>query len=247
MNFLELKKRAAKELNLLDSSDDILTGKDITEAKIGQSINDAYVEEIVPVLMGQYPQDYEQTSVAPNYTVTGTADSTSTGTTLIATTSIFNLGMVGLYVENYTDTTYAKITGYTNGTTVTLNTTIGNDWDGDSLRIINNKIAIGGNATDYSTIKRLDIRKTSSSDYLKATPRFYNDVFLKGTESIVNPIYILTTTSVSGTPTKTLAIYPTWTASDDYAIKMRYLQKPTELSSDSDVPNLPLRHQKFIM
>ena len=246
MDFTTLKKRAATRLNLLDSAGAILTGKDITEAKIGQSINDAYIEEIVSVLMGQYPGDYEGRENFANYTVTGTADGTSTGTTLVATTSIFDSSMVGLYVENYTDTAYAKIKSYTSATTVTLDTTIDDTWDGDSLRIIDNRILINTSSLSYTTVRRVDIRKTATSSYKKATSRFYNDAFPTGAESFTDPIYIITTKDVSGVATKAIEVYPNWTASDDNAMKIIYLDMPTALSGDTDVPILPLGHHKFL-
>ena len=47
MTFAELKKRAGKELNLLDSSDSFLIGRDITETQLGDSINDAYLHDVI--------------------------------------------------------------------------------------------------------------------------------------------------------------------------------------------------------
>jgi len=62
-----------------------------------------------------------------------TASSSSTGTTLVSSTAVFQSGMVGMTVVNTTDTATAVITAFTDTTTVTLDTSIGDDWDGDSI------------------------------------------------------------------------------------------------------------------
>ncbi len=65
----------------------------------------------------------------------GTADAASTGTTLVATTSIFTEKMVGHTVFNTTDSTNAQITAYTSATQVTVDTTIGDTWDTDAIEV----------------------------------------------------------------------------------------------------------------
>jgi len=67
--------------------------------------------------------------------VTGTVDASSTASTLIATTSIFNVGMVGLTITNITDAATRTITAYTSPTQVTVNSAINDTWDGDSIAI----------------------------------------------------------------------------------------------------------------
>lgn len=64
-----------------------------------------------------------------------TADSSSTGTTLVLSTGLFQEGMVGMTIHNETDGTSAVITAYTSTTTVTLDTTINDSWDGDDIAI----------------------------------------------------------------------------------------------------------------
>lgn len=56
--------------------------------------------------------------------VDGTVHSDTSGTTLVATASIFALADVGRSLYNTTDGTYTTITGYTNGTTVTVGSAI---------------------------------------------------------------------------------------------------------------------------
>jgi hypothetical protein len=68
----------------------------------------------------------------------GTAASSSTGSTLVATTEIFTPGVVGLTIHNTTEGTTRVITGYTassSGTTVTVDSAINDTWDGDTIKI----------------------------------------------------------------------------------------------------------------
>lgn len=62
-----------------------------------------------------------------------TVSASSTGSTLVASTSVFNSGMVGMTVTNTTDGATRTITAYTSATTVTVNSAINDTWDGDSI------------------------------------------------------------------------------------------------------------------
>jgi hypothetical protein len=73
---------------------------------------------------------WEQTTPT---TTTFTANITSTASTLVSTISVFTAADVGRQLKNTTDTTYRTITGYTSGTTVTVDTAIGDTWDGDTI------------------------------------------------------------------------------------------------------------------
>lgn len=88
---------------------------------------------------------------------TGTASASSTGSTLVATSGIFNSNDVGNTVYNVTDSTYAVITGYTNTTTVTVSSAIGNTWDGDSIAIYYTKalLTVGGNTATQNELVEL--------------------------------------------------------------------------------------------
>lgn len=67
-------------------------------------------------------------------TLNFTASSSSSGSTLVSTTSVFIPNDVGKQLLNVTDGyTSAFITGYTSPTTVTLDTAIGDTWDGDTI------------------------------------------------------------------------------------------------------------------
>lgn len=64
-----------------------------------------------------------------------TVSASSTGYSLVATTSVFNSKMVGLRVYNMTDSTSAVIDSYVSATNVILKTSIGDTWDGDNIKI----------------------------------------------------------------------------------------------------------------
>lgn len=249
MDFQTLKKRAAEKLNLLDSNGDIQTGKDIAEAGLGRAINDGYLEDAYPLLQSQYPQYFEQRALVTNYSVTGTVDASSTGTTLVAESSIFTESMVGQYVENTTDSESAKITAYTSATTVTVNTTIGDTWDGDSIRVIERDFAFGGDSTDLYAPRTVMVRYTSTGTRIPATLRERNDLFQSGFEecSQADPQCVIGTVDVSGTPTTMISIYPLMKTSDSKAVEIYYLEKPAELSGNTDTPRLPVAHHEFLL
>ena len=251
MDFDTIAKRAAKELNLLDSSGEIITGGSLTETRIRESVNDAYLEDIYPILMTQYPQDFEQYDYVANYSVTGTGDAASTGTTLVATTSIFTESMIGQNIENNTDSEYTTITGYTSGTTVTVKATIGDDWDGDTLRVLDRDYTLGdGNYTVYA-MRDVFVRYDSSSNdnYKRARQRIRGDAFQTGLENYSKdaPIYTLGSNVISSVQTRQLSIYPLFTASDSLALKLTYLTRPAAMSADGDLPAFPIGHHKFLM
>lgn len=244
MNFETLKKRAAKQLNLLDGSSEILTGKDITEAKLGEAINDGYIADVYPMLQGQYPQDFEQIDYMPNYTTSGTVDASSTSTTLVATTAIFSETMIGSRVYNATDSESAIITGYTSTTQITLDTEIGNTWDGDTIRIFDNKFVLGGGTYDAYTTKNIFARYSTTGEYMRVTPRSYNDLYQSGTETFLesNPVYYNTTSGGN----RAIGIAPLFSVPDTRALKIVWQKVPAEMSADADEPALPTPHQVFL-
>ena len=66
-------------------------------------------------------------------TFTFTVSASSSGKTLISTTSVFTEADIGKTLINTIDSVYSEIVGYTNGTTVTMRDTIGDTWDGDFI------------------------------------------------------------------------------------------------------------------
>lgn len=78
------------------------------------------------------------------YTATFTVSSSSTSTTLVAPSGTFTADMVGAEVFNATDGAFATIIEWGSSTTVTLNTSIGDTWDGDTAYVIQNVYRLGG-------------------------------------------------------------------------------------------------------
>ena len=62
-----------------------------------------------------------------------TVSSSSTGYSLVSTTSVFNSNMVGNRIYNKTDNTSAIIDSYVSATNVILKTPINDTWDGDEI------------------------------------------------------------------------------------------------------------------
>lgn len=81
----------------------------------------------------RYATETGSVQVANIFSVVASTD--STGNTLVVTTNSFSRFMIGFTIFNTTDSTSAVITGYTNATTVILNTSIGDTWDNDNLQI----------------------------------------------------------------------------------------------------------------
>jgi len=98
-------------------------------------------------LAGEWVKSSTESGSTTNLTIfSTTAAAGSTATTLVASESVFNIGMVGMTVFNTTDSASAVITGFTSDTSVTLDTSIGDTWDGDDIemRIDGKYLAVNG-------------------------------------------------------------------------------------------------------
>ena len=243
MTFTNIKKRIGSNIGYVDSSGDILASKDITETDIGNWVNDRYIDDLFYTLSTQYPEDFKQEGKMNFYKASGTASSSSTSTTLVTTGSVFNNGMVGDRVYNSTDGEYTEITAYSSATTVTVDATIGDTWDGDTVYVIGHEFGLGGNATDARNLTRVAVKYSSTDDYYK-TCRYMdkNKVFQSGNEVYyeTDPIWYPTTVDISSTPTTAIGILPEPTEAVSNGILIEYVEQPSALSSDSDVPRLPL-------
>lgn len=249
MTFEYIKKRIAHDIGYMDPSDEILTGKDITETDIGYYVNERYVNDLFQALSTQYPEDYEIISTAPFYKSAGTVSATSTGQTLVTNESIFDTGMVGDRVYNSTDATSAVITAYVGATSVTLDTTIDDDWDGDSIYILGHEFALGGEATDSKSIRRVEVKyRASDSFYRVAIQRDQNDLYQYGNEIFWEnkPQWYNTTLKVNGIQTSAIGIVPE-PKNGEGTIKIRYIEYPTAMSATTDVPRLPLDFQNLLV
>lgn len=248
MNFEQLKKGAARIVNLLDSAGEFQDNKDITESQTGDMINFAYREDVFPRLQNQYKSYFEQEAIGPNYTTTATVDASSTSSTLVVTTNIFTESMVGQYVENYTDGVYAKIEGYTSATTVTLDTEIGDTWDGDTIRVLNRVHLLSSQADDAYVVTSIFVRYGSAGDYIRTDPGTRGDIFQTGYETFdqLSPRSFPTNLETSSGTVQGFSVYPLFTRSDDSAIKITYTEIPEKLTSGTDIPRLPMGHHEFL-
>ena len=243
MTFINIKKRIGSNIGYVDSSGDILASKDITETDIGNWANDRYIDDLFSHLSSQYPEDFLQVGKLNFYKTTGTVSASSTTTTLVTTGSIFNNGMVGDTVYNSTEEESAEITAYTSATTVTVDETIGDDWDGDTIYILGHEFGLGGNATDVRNITRVAVKYDSDDSYY-ATCRYMskNKALLVGNESYYesDPIWYPTTVDISSVATSAIGIFPEASVNVASGVQIDYVEQPAAMSSDSDVPRLPL-------
>lgn len=242
MTFTNIKKRIASNIGYVDSSGDILTEKNITETDIGNWVNDRYLDDLVTSLATQYPEDYEQVGKANFYKTTSTIASISS-TTLTIDDAVFTTGMVDDRIYNSTRSQYTTISAYTSTTVVTLDAAQ-SDWEvGDTLYVLGHEFPLGGNATDARHIRWVGVKYDPDSKYyLTAVQKDQNKLYTTGDEtySPAAPVWYWTTSSVSTVPTTTLGILPEASENVTSGIKMKYVQMPSALSSDSNIPRLPL-------
>lgn len=242
MQLSDLKLNIAEYLNQLDRDGSTIVEGRVTSASITRKINQIYRDELFPMLSDRYPQDFEQeTYPQSTYTATGTVDSTSTGTTLVATTGIFDNTMEGFTVENTTDSSTREISTYTNATQVTVDSAIDDDWDGDTIYVRGNEFVLGGETTDIKEIRQVFIKYSSGDSYWKECRRLNREDALRvrdeGSYSTGDPVFYLTTIDVDGVLKQGIGFLPYPTS---YAGKFKvvYIEKPTALSSDTDTTML---------
>lgn len=244
MTFNNIKIQIGKTIKYYTDAGGWLTGRDVTEDDIGEFVNQIYREDLFAMFATQYPYYFRQVATADSWIATGTVDATSTGSTLVATTSIFNNSMEGLWVYNEDLDETGIISDYVSGTTVTLEGTIGDTWDGDTIYVLGQEFAIGGDAADIFVIENVGLKyqTTDTYFYLTGNPRPKFDIFQYGGETFSQgaPQLYLTTTLVNNVPTDTLGVLPQFTTLVPQAIEINYIAKPVALSGDNDVPRLPV-------
>lgn len=240
--FDQLKKKVGKKIKYYDDTNGWKTGRDVTEDDIGEFINEVYIEELFPAFAARYPHMFRQTGYLDSWIVSGTVHSSSTGSTLIATSSIFTNGMVGLKVYNETDEETVEITGYTSGTTVTIDTTIDDTWDGDTIYIIGKEFSFGGDATDLFSVESISVKYDSAdTTYNKAELRELEDLYPVGDEigTQSNPFSYLTVIKTSSGLKQGFGVFPQLDEKVSKAIFINYIAKPVALSADGDIPIIP--------
>lgn len=250
MTFENIKKMVASNIGYVDSSGDILTSKDISETDIGNWVNNRYIDDLFSLLSSQYSEDYLQLGRLNFYKTTGTVSASSTATTLVATGSIFNNGMVGDRVYNYTDDEYATISAYTSATTVTVDITIGDDWDGDTIYILGHEFGLGGNATDARSLTRVAVKYDSNDTFYTTCRQVNKNKALQTGDEIYyesDPVWYPTTVDIGGIPTTAIGVLPEPYGNVANGIEIEYIEQPDALADDSDTPRLPLGSHSILV
>jgi hypothetical protein len=234
MTLLEMRRAVADNLGKLSSDGLTVVEGIVTSAGIDGYLNRVYREEIFMLLSDKYPEDFIQTTdPIAMYEGPAVVDTASTGTTLITTTAIFKDSHEGLYVYNADLATKAKIVTYIGDSTVTLDTTIGDTWDGDSVYVLSKRFSFQGDATDLKEIMRVGVKYTSTDTYYRtATRMFANTLYEEGNESAYKtaPIWIRTTETIDDVMIPAVDIIPQAETINGKLI-LYYIQKPPILAS----------------
>lgn len=260
MNFGDIKKRVASYINRLNT-DDVIVDADVTESDIANYINDRYREEIFPAYSNIRQSFYTQESTAPAYQESGTIASVST-TTLNTTEGIFSDNMIGAKVYNLEQEETIKIVGYTDTTTVTMDSTVAAWEAGDTIYVITGTYVLAGDlATDYVKSTWVGIKYNyNDEDFQRASIYKENDYGMFGDRkgrskdeefNQLQPKYFFDTVDVGGSPQSVITIRPIPDYSsfidgdgnlvtDREPIFVKYVEFPKALSNDTDVPRLPL-------
>lgn len=255
MTFTNLQKRVFSYLNRVDSTG-AATTTEILSSDVQNWLNDRYIEDLVPEYYRVNPKYYEQEAWMDSWCATGTVSATSTSSTLVASTAIFTENMVDGIVNNTTDSESRNITAYTDTSTVTVDSAIDDDWDSDTIYVHNGLYGFDTDATDLLGIHYVGVKYASTDDdYTRAIAVDERDIFKyrKGrskftTFSQVAPVYVLETIDVSSVPKTGIRIFPfDWSTYLADAIYLRYGELPAAMSSDSDVPRLPLGFHKLLV
>jgi hypothetical protein len=246
MDFITIKKQIASNIGLVDSTGNILTGKDITETNIADWVNNRYLGDLVSTLTQQYPEDYEEVATANFYKATSVANATSTNTTIDANDAIFNNSMVGDSIYNSTDNEIAKIVTVVSSTQVTIDTDVDETWDGDTIYVLGHEFALGGDATDNRFLREIAVKYSDSAQYYTVCQtKDQNKIFQYGDEvySVSNPVAYVTTSQVETTVTGVVDASSTGTTLVATTGIFESGMVGATVSNDTAQRLLPLTHQ----
>lgn len=240
MNFINLQKRVAENLNMLSGDDSTIIEGKVTVDSIKRAINDVYLEILFPIISNKFPKEFEQFTYPLNtYTTTGTVDISSTGKTLVSTTSIFANSMEGFRVYNSDLDVTARIVKFTNATTVQLDIDINDDWDGDTIYILGNEFTFGNETLDLKEVSGVYIKYLGSEQDFTPVSRTDNKLarFRERYYSTHEPYFYNTVVKVGNDTYPAVGILP-FPVSINGQILFSYIQKPSPLVNDSDEPRL---------
>lgn len=237
MTLLDMQLQIADNLNMVTADGTIRDGRRVTGASILRRLQTVYRERLWPVCADQWPEDSQrETYPISTYTASGTASASSTASTLIATTNIFDNYMEGFTVYNATDNTSATISKYVSATQVTLNVAINDTWDGDTIYVLGNVYQFNGDTTDLRELRQIAIKYApSDTTYTIVTLRDYKDVVQSGDEVFtkVAPMAYRTTVTVGNSIRPAVGILP---FPDNYQGQLYfiYIAKPKDLGSTDE-------------
>jgi hypothetical protein len=243
MTLANMKLRVAENVGILAADGTTINEGMVTADGIINRLNDVYREEIFPVFSDKFPDDFTQTTYPlATYTSTGTCDAATTGTTLVATTAIFDNSMEGFEVQNATTLEKVKIVTYSSGTTVTVDDTLVTaDWIGATIYVLGNEYTFSGDVADIKEILQVSIKYASSDTFFKVAHQGdYKDLIRSGNEKFQTkgPYFYRTMIDIATIPTPAVGILP-YPTSYTGQIQFKYIERPPVLGT-SDEPSITI-------
>jgi len=243
MNFKSIWQEAARQLHILADDDATLQpNSGITLVGLKLAINRVLIEDVGQILMDKYPHDFEETYYPmPTYRTSFTIDASSSGTTLVATSSSFSNTDEGFQIQNGTSFDYVKILTYINPTQVTLTTTIPTAWvAGQICYVLGNEFTLKGDALNkFKEVRKWEVKYRSTDNYIKCILQERNDLppIDSTLFSTLAPIVYPTAVLENGIQTRALGLLP-FPLDFRGAIRATGIRKIDPMVSDSDVPPL---------
>jgi len=245
LTLLEMKRRAGKILQIYSTAGGWLTNRGVAEVDIEEIANDTYRNDIFPLFAPHNPSDFRRVGYADNWVANGTVSASSTASTLVATTAIFNASMVGLTVNNSTDSVSAVITAFTSTTTVTVDVVIGDTWDGNSIFVLGKEFSFGGDGNDIWMIETVAAKYSDTATYKTVFSKgLKHDIYQQGNESGSDgyPVFYTTNLTVNGIDVLGIGIEPRFKSKISQAFEINYIQLPAAMTDASTlrIPHLDL-------
>lgn len=254
MNFKSIYTEVARNLSLLGSDDISITPQGrVTLGGIKVQINLLYQDRIINYLIARFPLEFEQTTYPlQTYRTNFVVSASSTGTTLISTTPVFNNSDEGYIIQFVQGSIFTgptapaaysqcKIIQYINNTTVVIDQTFNTGWIGLTSFILGNEFEFNGDALNCKEIISLFYQFQPNSIPIQATLRQKSDMpyFKILGFSQEASVWYRTTHLVNGQAVRAVGIAPIPT---DYrgTIIMNYTRRPAALVNDSDIPQLEI-------
>lgn len=245
MNGAEIKQLIATNLNQWDQDANAgagawIEGK-VTEQKADNYMNFLYREDIFPFLSDKFPRDFMQTTEPFDlWTATGTVHASSSGTTLVATTSIFTNDMAGKEVINQDTGQKIKIASFTSATTVTLEEEPDESWSGDVIYVLGNEYGISKDPSEAGDVKEIHefwVRYDSSleTEFIPAEQRNPYHVRRNGYSynSPSSPFFYDTMLTVDDVSIKGVGLIPAPTGYQGQGY-ITYTAKPVVIEDDTE-------------